>query len=86
MIDLGNEQEKGNYELGKAINGCADLVILVGEIQTKSIYEGLKDVGFTMAHVHVAQSFTEAMDIVEQLAQVDAVVLLENDLPDAFHH
>lgn len=86
MIDLGNEQEKENYELGKAIYGCADLVILVGEVQTKSIYEGLKEVGFTMAHVHVAQSFTEAMDIVEQLAQEGAVVLLENDLPDAFHH
>lgn len=86
MIDLGSLQEQENYKFGKSMNGCADLVILVGEIQTKAIYQGLKDSGFMMKHVHIATSFTQAMQIVEQVAQEHSIVLLENDLPDAFHH
>ena len=39
-----------------------------------------------MKHVHIAQSFSQAMQIVEQVAQEHSIVLLENDLPDAFHH
>lgn len=86
MIDLGMLQDQENYEFGKSIKGCADIVILVGEIQTKAIYKGLSDSGFMMKHVHIAQSFSQAMQIVEQVAQEHSIVLLENDLPDAFHH
>ena len=41
MVELGAEEERYNKEFGEEISSVADYVILVGEKQTKPIYEGL---------------------------------------------
>ena len=86
MIDLGEKQDAYNREFGKKMKDKADEVILVGEIQTKPIYEGLKLSGFDMEHVSVVDRVTEAFDIVYRLTTPEDTILLENDLPDAFNH
>lgn len=86
MIDLGEKQDAYNREFGKKMKDKADEVILVGEIQTKPIYEGLQESGFDMEHVYVVKTVKEAFALVYAKASREDTILLENDLPDAFSH
>lgn len=86
FIDLGERQDFENYQLGNAIMGCADEVILVGQHQSASIYRGLIDAGFPETYLHVVDQLDQAFHLLYELAKPCDVVLLENDLPDAFNH
>ena len=86
MIELGAKSDELNAELGKNAASVCDWIVAVGERQAKPIVKGAKDAGFDKDHIHVAKTFTEAMDFVRA---IDAkgkkkVILLENDLPDNF--
>ena len=85
MIDLGSKQEELNYEFGTIIKGNADTVILVGEKQTKAIYQGLVDSGYPENKIKVVKTTLAAFDYVKKLGKDKALTfLVENDLPDAF--
>ena len=86
MIDLGSIQDQSNKEFGRKMKGKADEVILVGEIQTKPIYEGLQEANFDMQRVIVVKTVKEAFDHIYRHALPSDTILLENDLPDAFSH
>lgn len=86
FIDLGNQQEEEQFRLGKKIAECADGVILVGRKQCKSIVKGLEATNFQAQHLYIADSIHEAFAYLKVHATSKDVVLLENDLPDAFHH
>ncbi len=86
LVDLGKEEEHANYEFGEYMNSRADYVILVGEKNTKAIYNGLVDSGFDMSNVKVVNSEKEAFNEVYANFTVKDTILLENDLPDAFLH
>lgn len=85
MIDLGSMQEKENEKFGRYMAHCADVVILVGVMQTRSIVRGLKEEQFASLHIHVVKDIHEAFTCLRKVAEPDAVVVLENDLPDAFN-
>lgn len=86
MIELGNEQDKLNKKLGNyiALNKI-DEVILVGEKQTKPIYEGLKECGYNDENIHIINDVTIAFSLMKKLKGKETYVLLENDLPDVFN-
>ena len=86
LVDLGKEEDNANYEFGKYMNTRADFVILVGEKNTKAIYNGLKDGDFDMNNVKIVSSEKEAFNFVYANFTVKDTILLENDLPDAFLH
>ena len=86
LVDLGKEEDNANYEFGKYMNTRADFAILVGEKNTKAIYNGLKDGEFDMNNVKVVNSEKEAFSFVYTNFTVKDTILLENDLPDAFLH
>jgi len=85
MIDLGEKQDYYNKEFGKYFKGRCDKVILVGRKQTKAIYEGLEESGFTMKNVHVVSKIYDAYTLLAKIKEPDCYVLFENDLPDAFN-
>ena len=85
LIDLGDKQDEINKDLGKQMKDQVDVVILVGPIQTKAIYDGLSESGFDMNNVYVTKTVKEAFALVYQLADTKDTILLENDLPDAFN-
>lgn len=86
MIELGDLQEEKNREFGKQIgNANLDLVILVGENQTKAIRDGITSSGFDMDKVKVVRSLYDANRTMQDFAQQGDVVLYENDLPDSFN-
>lgn len=86
MIDLGREQYAVNKTFGTYMKGNVDVVVLVGENQTKPIYEGLKESGFDMENVIVVATVKDAFDYIYANTQPSDTILLENDLPDAFNH
>jgi UDP-N-acetylmuramoyl-tripeptide--D-alanyl-D-alanine ligase len=86
MIELGDLQEQKNREFGQQIgNAELDLVILVGQEQTKAIKEGIESTGFDMEKVQTAQSLYEANRTMQNFVEEGDVVLYENDLPDSFN-
>lgn len=86
MIELGELQEQKNRKFGEQIgNADLDLVILVGEKQTRPIQQGIEFTGFDRSRVKIADSLYEANRIMQDYAQEGDVVLYENDLPDSFN-
>jgi UDP-N-acetylmuramoyl-tripeptide--D-alanyl-D-alanine ligase len=85
MVELGAKQEELNFEFGQEAAKACDHIVLVGKAQTVPIYNGIKDAGYDMDNVFVADSLGEALDHVRAY-QTDEkkIVLLENDLPDNY--
>ena len=85
MIDLGSDQDRINKEFGKYMLDKTDFVILVGQLQTQAIYDGLKESGFGIENVLVVRNVKDAFDYIYKNFTSRDTVLLENDLPDAFN-
>ena len=85
MVELGAKQEELNFEFGQEAAKACDHIVLVGKAQTVPIYNGIKEAGYDMDNVFVADSLGEALDHVRAY-QTDKkkIVLLENDLPDNY--
>ena len=86
LIDLGHEEARYNKEFGAYMPGRVDLVLLVGPLHTKPIYEGLIEAGFNQDKILVFDTVKEAFNYIYMNLNKDATILLENDLPDAFSH
>lgn len=85
LIDLGEQENRANYEFGKNMLGNTDFVILVGKNQTKYIQKGLNDAGYDMNNVLVVDKIYDAFNYVYTNFTPKDTILLENDLPDAFN-
>jgi len=87
MIELGELEAEENQKLGEHIAGAGlDLIILVGDEQTKPIQKGIQNAqNGKVPNVRIAQSLFEANDILKEFASPGDVVLYENDLPDTYN-
>ena len=85
MIELGTEQYKLNKAFGEQIADVATYAILVGEAQTKPIYDGLIAKGFKEKNIFIINDVKVAFKLMHQLKGKETYVLLENDLPDIFN-
>ena len=85
MIELGERQEEENRQFGRHVaNNAPDHVYLVGENQTRPVYEGLVDGGYPESGISVVGSLFEANDMLRERLEDGDVVLYENDLPDSY--
>ncbi|MDE6644121.1 MAG: UDP-N-acetylmuramoyl-tripeptide--D-alanyl-D-alanine ligase [Muribaculaceae bacterium] len=85
MIELGERQEELNNLFGQRIAKSADIAIIVGQYNRDAISEGIKaDKSFDTDNLYIADSFTEAQQLLLGLAKPGDTVLYENDLPDTF--
>lgn len=85
MVELGQKEEELNRIFGMQIAEVADYVVLVGEKQTRPIYDGICSRDFDMDNIYIASSFEKAMEKVRGIKTDKAkVALLENDLPDNY--
>ena len=84
LIELSEDEDKYNIELGEHIAKYCDYAFLVGE-HSKSVLEGLKKAKFNEEKIFIVSSPTEAMGkIVNMKIEGTVNVLLENDLPDNY--
>lgn len=85
MVELGEKQEELNYEFGQEASEACDYIVLVGKNQTVPIYNGIKDSGYNMEQVYVADNLNDALTKVRAYhTDKKKIVLLENDLPDNY--
>ena len=86
MVELGSEEEKYNKEFGEEISAVADYVILVGEKQTKPIYEGLMAKKYDKDRIIITNDVRQTYILVSKLKEAkDIYALYENDLPDTYN-
>lgn len=85
MIELGNYQDELNKDFGECIADVANMVILVGEKQTKPILEGLLNKHYDRDKIFIINDVKEAFKIIGNINGENVYVLLENDLPDIFN-
>lgn len=83
VIELGNEWERANRELGRYANGKVDFIVLVGKSVTRPLYLGLVTNGFNEENILVVDSFKEGKEYIESIKK-EIVLLIENDLPDYY--
>lgn len=85
MVELGEKQEELNFEFGQEAAKACDYIVLVGKQQTVPIFNGIKDAGYDMDKVFVADNLNEALaKVSEYKTDKKKIVLLENDLPDNY--
>ncbi|MDO4799044.1 MAG: UDP-N-acetylmuramoyl-tripeptide--D-alanyl-D-alanine ligase [Bacillota bacterium] len=84
MIELAEKEYAVHFHFGQQIAAVCDYVILVSERQTRHIREGLAASGYDMNRVQVVPTMSAAFQAMRSVASAGDVVLIENDLPDAF--
>lgn len=84
LVELGEQSEVENKLLGQEIAKVADLVIVVGDFARDWIKQGLVQAEYPVDKTHFLASTAKALDFVYANAQKDAVILIENDLPDQY--
>ena len=82
MIELGPKEYEYNFKFGEYISEVCDEVILVGEKQTKPIYDGLISKKYDKKKIHILNDVKLAFPLIRELK--GDYILLENDLPDIF--
>ena len=84
LVELGKEQYNANFEFGKTLAKVCDYVIIDSTINFEAINAGLIEENFDKAHILRAGSLSQAVMVLNTLAQPEDVVLFENDLPDNY--
>lgn len=85
MVELGDKQYEYNKAFGTYAADAADYVILVGEKQTKPIQDGLKEKEYPEQQLFIAKDLNHAIEQIKTMNRSDAIILLENDLPDTYN-
>ena len=86
FLDLGEMKKTAHQQFAKKMIDAADCIILIGELQTRDIYEALVACGYPKEHLFVKASTKEGLALLHTIIQKGDTVLIENDLPDAFNH
>ncbi len=85
FVELGKSHFKDHEEFGKSAAQVADDVIVVGENAKKPLIRGLEKGGLKKEQLHFAENTNQALNHISYIVKDnDAVVLLENDLPDQY--
>lgn len=84
MIELGDEQQRLNRELGRHAGLNADIVIVVGHYNREALSQGVADAGRPEVALHTADTFADAQRLLTSVVRPGDTVLYENDLPDTF--
>lgn len=84
LIELGKEASKKNQEFAKDAAEVVDEFVIVGENAKNDLLKGLKDANFSDSHIHLVNSPQLGISSLGKILKPNAVVLLENDLPDQY--
>ncbi len=80
IVELGKQQEKVNYDIGKEIAKVADIFVIMNQTNKKALNDGAKEGG--LSEIYYANTRSEQKEILKKILQKGDVVLFENDLPD----
>ena len=84
IVELGAKQDEENFKFGVRMSAVADKVIVVNEVNSVSIIDGLRSQGFAEENIFKVANLKEAKKIYADLLKPGDVLLIENDLPDNY--
>lgn len=84
MVELGELAKQENKIFGENAAKVCDYVFLVGERQTRDIFDGLSSSGFPNENIFIATSLNDVTEQLGKIVRAKDVVLFENDLPDLY--
>lgn len=84
LIEQGSNAKMENVKFIKFAAKVADEIIIIGESFKGFLKEGLEESDFPKEKTHYAKSTRSALEIANKIAKENAVVLIENDLPDQY--
>ena len=82
MIELGNKVYEENKNIAIQAAKICDHVIIVNDVNKKSLFEGLKEGGLRDDQIKYFSTRDEALVYYQSIRQEGDIFLLENDLPD----
>ncbi len=85
IIELGDLSYETNKELGMYMESRVDVAILIGEKQTKPLYEGLIQKKFKKENIYIVSTIQEGLALLNKLKEKETYILLQSDLPDIFN-
>ena len=86
LIELGDDEEKYNFEFGEYMVKICDYIFLVGVTHSKKILDGIISKNFKKDRIFTVNTPNEALEQIAKLNIEGKVnVLLENDLPDNYN-
>ena len=84
MVELGDQEEALNRQMGVLMAPCCDRAILVGKSRAVPIREGLLEAGFPEEKIETVDTLEEAAAWLRNHTGAGDTVLFENDLPDNY--
>lgn len=84
LIEQGSNSETENKKFIGLAAKVADEIIIVGESFKEFLKTGLEEAKFPKEKIHFVKSTKSALELVNKAEQKNAVVLIENDLPDQY--
>lgn len=84
MVELGDQAEIENREVGRIAGKICDLALIVGSTNRGPLVEGLKSAGMATERIFVFDERDSALEHLTNLQLGGDVVLIENDLPDLY--
>ncbi len=84
LVEMGKLEDEANREVGKILGTVCDKIILVGNMRSIPITEGLKEVGFDFDNLLVFENMLDATDSLPAFMKKGDVILFENDIPDSY--
>ena len=86
LIELGENEEKYNYEFGEYMSNGCDYIFIVNSIVSKFILNGIHSKQYDENKIFKVNSPQEAIQKITQMnLNKQVTVLLENDLPDSYN-
>ena len=86
MVELGELEEKANYDFGVAIGRAnLDRIYLVGPERSRPIHDGIIQGGGDASKVIITRTLFEANNDLKGWLLPGDIVLYENDLPDTYN-
>lgn len=83
FVEMGDAEQKKNFELGQKIASVADIAILVGK-RGQDIKQGMMSKDFCTKNIYSVEKLTHAKSLFSQILKNGDTLLIENDLPDNY--
>ena len=84
LVELGEKEYECNARLGEEAGKLCDVIILVGKKRSVPLLDGVRRTNFDLSKLYIADSFADAVKIMQTLCNENTAVLFENDLPDNY--
>jgi UDP-N-acetylmuramoyl-tripeptide--D-alanyl-D-alanine ligase len=84
FAEQGVDAYKLNFKFGVQIAAAADAVIIMGELNKASLYDGLMSAGYPPEKIYFAAAVEDAKRIYPHILRTGDALLIENDLPENY--